>query len=204
MTKKDDRLVKSKDTSFWEVRPSARVDFTTDLSKADDKPPFRYLEEDGEGYLVEKDIIKKTAAESLASIVSASMSDDFERIKETVGIATKGSHFASYIPSKRKIPEITTSTKSGMRSEVSSNAGDLFIKTLAMSPQDRERFLKMVLNNSFLRKQIDEMIEEEKSVVVVEEMRLEDEDYSDRDVVVSEEPREIKEEKPKSFGEWGA
>lgn len=203
MTKKDDRLVKSKDTPFWEVRPSTRVDFTPDLSKADDKPPFRYLEEDGEGYLVEKDILEKTAAESLASIVSASMVPDFERIKEAVGISVKRSPFAAPVPSKRKIPEITPSTKSGMRPEVSSNAGDLFIKTLAMSPQDRERFLKMVLNNSFLRKQIDEMIEAEKSAVVVEEIQLEDEGYSDRDVVVSEEPREIKEEKPKSFGEWG-
>ena len=97
-----------KNTPFWKVQPSTRVDFTPDLSKADDKPHLRYLEEDGEGYLVEKDI-----------------------------------------------PEITTSTKSGMRPEVSSNAGDLFIKTLAMSSQDRERFLKMVLNNNFLREQID-------------------------------------------------
>lgn len=147
-----------KNTPFWKVQPSIRVDFTPDLSKADDKPPFRCLEEDGEGHLVEKDI-----------------------------------------------PEITTSTKSGMRPEVSSNAGDLFIKTLAMSSQDRERFLKMVLNNNFLREQIDRMIKAEKSAVVVEEIRLEDEGRSDRDVVVSEEPREIEEEeKPKSFGEWGA
>lgn len=152
-----------KDTPFWKVQPSTRVDFTSDLSKADDKSPFRYLEEDGDRHLVEKDI-----------------------------------------SSKRKIPEITTSTKSGMRPEVSSNAGDLFIKTLAMSSQDRECFLKMVLNNSLLREQIDRMIETEKSAIVVEEIRLEDEGYSDRDVVVSEEPREIEEEKPKSFGEWGA
>lgn len=194
-----------KDTPFWEVQPSTRVDFTPDLSKADDKPLFRYLEEDGYGYLVEKDIPEKTTAESLASIVSAPIDADFERTKEAVGISIKGSHFAPQIPSKRKIPEITTSTKSGMRPEVSSNAGDLFIKTLAMSSQDRERFLKMVLNNNFLREQIDRMIEAEKSAVVVEEIRLEDEGRSDRDVVVSEEPREIEEEeKPKSFGEWGA
>lgn len=175
-----------KDAPFRKAQPSTRsirVDFTPDSSASESKPLLRHLEEDGE-YLVEKDIPEKAVEESFASAI-------IDADKIVAGCVT---------PSKI---ETFTSSSPHPRSEVSSDAGDLFVKTLAMSPQDRERFLKMVLNNSFLRKQIDEMIEAEKSAVVVEEIQLEDEDYSDRDVVVSEEPREIKEEKPKSFGEWG-